>query len=62
MPLFSGEVLGKSLLYGGMPKTVSEWLYIGASVPSFLFFTDCGIYWLHRWMHHPKIYKYIHKV
>ena len=19
-------------------------------------------YWLHRWMHHPKVYRYIHKV
>jgi ferredoxin-NADP reductase/sterol desaturase/sphingolipid hydroxylase (fatty acid hydroxylase superfamily) len=23
---------------------------------------DTWFYWLHRWMHHPKIYKYIHAV
>ncbi|CAO3638178.1 unnamed protein product [Mucor fragilis] len=62
LPFFTGEVLGKSMLYGGMPKNVYEWLYLAASVPSFLFFTDCGIYWFHRWMHHPLIYKHLHKL
>ena len=28
---------------------------------SFLLFTDYCIYWVHRWLHHPLIYKYIHK-
>lgn len=45
-----------------MPKTTYDWLYLFASIPSFLFFTDGGIYWFHRWMHHPKVYKYLHKV
>ncbi|KAG1139497.1 hypothetical protein G6F37_009690 [Rhizopus arrhizus] len=62
LPFFSGEVFGKSLLYGGMPKTTYDWIYLFASIPSFLFFTDGGIYWFHRWMHHPKVYKYLHKL
>jgi lathosterol oxidase len=45
-----------------MPKTTYDWIYLFASIPSFLFFTDGGIYWFHRWMHHPKVYKYLHKV
>lgn len=28
---------------------------------SFLFFTDYGIYWVHRLLHHPAIYKSLHK-
>ncbi|KAI8090952.1 uncharacterized protein B0P05DRAFT_634647 [Gilbertella persicaria] len=62
LPWFLGEVFGKSMLYGGMPKSLSEWAYIVISVPVFLFFTDCGIYWFHRWMHHPSVYKYLHKL
>lgn len=62
LPFFVGEIYGKSLLYGGMPKTAYDWLYLIISIPSFLFFTDCGIYWFHRWMHHPRVYKYLHKV
>lgn len=27
----------------------------------FLLFTDYGIYWVHRGLHHPVVYKYIHK-
>jgi len=28
---------------------------------SFILFTDCFIYWIHRGLHHKLIYKYIHK-
>lgn len=28
---------------------------------SFLVFTDYGIYWVHRTLHHPSVYKYVHK-
>lgn len=27
----------------------------------YLLFTDYAIYWIHRWLHIPVIYKYIHK-
>jgi len=36
-------------------------LLIFFSVPFFLVFTDYGIYWVHRTLHHPSIYKYVHK-
>lgn len=62
LPFFSGEIFGYSLLYDGAPKTTYDWFYLLASIPSFLFFTDGGIYWFHRWMHHPKVYKYLHKL
>jgi lathosterol oxidase len=62
VPCFTGEILGYSMLYDGMPKTTYDWLYLLGSIPTFLFFTDCGIYWAHRWMHHPSVYQYIHKL
>lgn len=31
------------------------------SLFSFLAFTDYGIYWIHRWEHHPLWYKWLHK-
>lgn len=37
---------------------VPEMLY---SVCTFIFFTDCLIYWIHRGLHHKFMYKYIHK-
>ncbi|KAG0300843.1 c-5 sterol desaturase [Dissophora globulifera] len=37
------------------------WGYVAVSVVLFLFFTDFGIYWIHRFLHHPLVYKRIHK-
>ncbi|CAO3631269.1 unnamed protein product [Cunninghamella blakesleeana] len=62
VPWFVGEVNGYSTLYDGMPQTPLEWLYLAASVPAFLFFTDMGIYWIHRFLHHPLLYKPLHKL
>lgn len=28
---------------------------------SYLVFTDYGIYWIHRWEHHPICYRWLHK-
>jgi lathosterol oxidase len=30
-------------------------------VPLFILFTDFGIYWIHRGLHHPLVYKRFHK-
>ncbi|EIW77359.1 hypothetical protein CONPUDRAFT_84469 [Coniophora puteana RWD-64-598 SS2] len=59
VPLFQAEVMGYSRLY----EDVGEygWMYLVCSVPMFLVFTDYGIYWIHRLLHHPSIYKAIHK-
>ncbi|KAF9195282.1 c-5 sterol desaturase [Haplosporangium sp. Z 767] len=37
------------------------WGYVAFSLVAFLLFTDCGIYWIHRFLHHPLVYKRIHK-
>ncbi|ORZ17325.1 hypothetical protein BCR42DRAFT_414393 [Absidia repens] len=62
VPWFLGEVNGYSLLYDGVPQTLSDWGYLLATVPFFLFITDMGIYWIHRFLHHPSIYKSLHKL
>ena len=59
VPIFVAELRGYSQLYDhiadrGLP-------YFCASVFMFLMFNDCLIYWIHRWIHHPALYKYIHK-
>jgi len=59
LPWFQGEVMGYSRLY----RDVDEygWFYLILSVPFFLLFTDYLVYWIHRLLHHPFIYKTIHK-
>lgn len=37
------------------------WGFMLLSIVSFLMFTDCLIYWIHRGLHHRLLYKYIHK-
>ncbi|KAG0370024.1 c-5 sterol desaturase [Gamsiella multidivaricata] len=37
------------------------WGYTAVSIVCFLLFTDFGIYWIHRWLHHPLLYKRLHK-
>ncbi|EGG01568.1 uncharacterized protein MELLADRAFT_50057 [Melampsora larici-populina 98AG31] len=37
------------------------WTYLIFSQLFFLWFTDLAIYLVHRWIHTPSIYKYIHK-
>ncbi len=36
--------------------------YIPLSIVLVLFIQDTYYYWVHRWMHIPKVYKYFHKV
>lgn len=36
--------------------------YIPLSFFIFLFLQDTYYYWMHRWMHHPKVYKHFHLV
>ncbi|TFY79711.1 hypothetical protein EWM64_g4300 [Hericium alpestre] len=59
LPWFQAEVMGYSKLYNKIEDY--GWLYFFASIPLFLVFTDYGIYWVHRTLHHPVLYKYIHK-
>ncbi|MDB2385318.1 sterol desaturase family protein [Polaribacter sp.] len=41
--------------------TYSLW-YIPLSIVLFLFLQDTYYYWIHRAMHHPKIYRYVHLI
>ncbi|QRW03606.1 Fatty acid hydroxylase superfamily [Ceratobasidium sp. AG-Ba] len=34
---------------------------ISSSIPFFLVFTDYLVYWIHRILHHPLLYKHLHK-
>lgn len=38
-----------------------DWTFVLVSIASFLMFTDCLIYWIHRGLHHRLLYKNIHK-
>ncbi|KAF9223437.1 hypothetical protein BS17DRAFT_781852 [Gyrodon lividus] len=59
LPWFQAEVMGYSRLYDNVDEY--GWLYLGFSIPFFLFFTDYAIYWVHRLLHHPALYKTFHK-
>ncbi|KAL6927338.1 hypothetical protein ACO0SA_003636 [Hanseniaspora valbyensis] len=61
VPWFIMELHGWSSLYSkidfsghGIRDFFMEYFY-------FIMFTDCGIYLAHRWLHWPKVYKYLHK-
>ncbi|KAJ5658043.1 uncharacterized protein N7484_001692 [Penicillium longicatenatum] len=59
-PFFVLEVRGYAKLY----DTVAEEPFPFYSIlqfPFFIFFTDFFIYWIHRGLHHPRVYKTLHK-
>ncbi|KAJ6647358.1 Delta(7)-sterol 5(6)-desaturase erg3B [Pseudolycoriella hygida] len=60
VPWFWGEVKGYSKLYGS-PTLYGDLPYTILSIGLFLFVTDCLIYWIHRYLHHPYVYKWLHK-
>ncbi|KAF8553956.1 C5-sterol desaturase [Imleria badia] len=59
LPWFQAEVMGYSKLYDDMSEY--GWFYLLFSVPFFLVFTDYLVYWVHRTLHHPMLYKTFHK-
>jgi len=50
--------------WGFMYYDVSDfgWPYMLLSTAMFIIFSDFAIYFIHRGLHHPRIYKYIHKL
>lgn len=60
LPIFLASVRGKSLLYDDVSDYGYTWL--GLSTILYMLFNDVAIYWIHRIEHHPRLYKYIHKV
>ncbi|GFP58974.1 hypothetical protein ACSS6W_008249 [Trichoderma asperelloides] len=59
-PLFLLEVRGYGKLYDVTEQGPGLW-YNFFQFPLFLVFTDFLIYWIHRGLHHPSIYKGLHK-
>ncbi|KAI9015475.1 lathosterol oxidase [Hyaloraphidium curvatum] len=61
VPWFLGEVRGHSKLYDRVDDHPWGWAYLAFSMAWFLLFTDCLIYWIHRFEHHPSVYNWLHK-
>lgn len=59
-PFFLAEVKGYTKLYDSLSDAPFYW-YNLLQFPLFLIFTDFCIYWIHRTLHHPLVYKQIHK-
>jgi lathosterol oxidase len=59
-PLFLLEVRGYAKLYDKLEDAPFMW-YNFLQLPLFIMFTDFCIYWIHRYLHHPLIYKHLHK-
>ena len=53
------DQMGLMKLYWDFKAHSTVWGYLQPVV--LIFFTDAYFYWTHRWMHHPKIYRWVHK-
>ncbi|EQC27046.1 lathosterol oxidase [Saprolegnia diclina VS20] len=60
LPVFLAEVRGYSFLYDDLDEY--GYPYLAFSIFCFMMFNDMAIYWIHRWLHHPLIYKHVHKL
>ncbi|MCJ1472826.1 c-5 sterol desaturase [Lambiella insularis] len=60
LPFFVAEIRGYAKLYD-MPADAPFPLYNLLQFPFFILFTDCFVYWIHRTLHHPRLYKVLHK-
>jgi Delta7-sterol 5-desaturase len=67
MPIFLAEIQGWTKLYDFSSSSSDGYFYIPKHIytylqyPLFIMFTDSGIYWIHRGLHHPSVYRFIHK-
>ncbi|GAD99321.1 sterol delta 5,6-desaturase ERG3 [Paecilomyces variotii No. 5] len=60
VPFFVAEVRGYAKLYDTVDQEPFP-LYSILQFPLFIAFTDFFIYWIHRGLHHPLVYKKLHK-
>jgi lathosterol oxidase len=61
VPFFLAEVRGYSRLYDA-PEQGPGWWYTYLQFPFFIVFSDFWVYWIHRALHHPLLYKRLHKL
>ncbi|GME66830.1 unnamed protein product [[Candida] boidinii] len=61
VPWFLLELHGYSKLYYNIDESTGGWSAILFQLPAFIMFTDCCIYFIHRWLHWPIVYKLLHK-
>ena len=59
-PCWLLEVNGYTKLYSVPSEGPGMWYEI-LQFPLFILFTDACIYLIHRWLHLPSVYKYLHK-
>ncbi|XHG04112.1 Delta(7)-sterol 5(6)-desaturase erg3B [Aspergillus wentii] len=60
VPFFLAEIHGYSKLYDFTTEAPFA-AYTYLQYPLFLLFTDAGIYWIHRGLHHRSVYGWLHK-
>ncbi|KAL2007194.1 hypothetical protein VTN00DRAFT_8632 [Thermoascus crustaceus] len=60
VPFFVAEVRGYAKLYDSVSDEPFPYYSI-LQFPLFIAFTDFFIYWIHRGLHHPLVYKTLHK-
>ncbi|EPX74625.1 C-5 sterol desaturase Erg31 [Schizosaccharomyces octosporus yFS286] len=60
VPWFLAEVHGYSLLYDRISDYGKTYYFL--SLPLFVLFSDFGIYWAHRFLHHRWVYPRLHKL
>lgn len=53
------ESQGVTQFYWNFSEHNLVWGY--SQLVFFIFFYDAYFYWTHRWMHHPRIYRFVHK-
>ena len=58
--IYLAQLKGYTKLYTNVDQY--GWPYLVCSVLIIIFLHDALFYFLHRFMHHPKIYNYVHKV
>lgn len=61
IPFWLCELRGYSKLYFEVNESTGGWISVLLQFPFFIMFTDFGIYWIHRWLHWPNVYKVFHK-
>ncbi|EGW35057.1 uncharacterized protein SPAPADRAFT_48108 [Spathaspora passalidarum NRRL Y-27907] len=61
IPFWIAELKGLSFLYMDINEANGGWKEVAMQFPKFILFTDCGIYFIHRWLHWPSVYKRLHK-